>query len=429
MIIQRVAETGVLTDHELVDFAAQAFEELDVDGKRVLFLIPDSTRSMPMPAMFRGLFNALHERVAKMDYLIALGTHPPMPDEAIHKLLGITAEERRTVYADVDLFNHEWQNPDALACVGTVSADEIAEISGGLMRQQADVLLNKRVLDYDLVCIVGPVFPHEVVGFSGGNKYLFPGVSGDEILDVFHWLGALITNPVINGVKDTPVRAVINKAASLVPVEKVCFCLNVMGDTCKGIFFGPPEEAWSAAADLSATTHIVYKDHPYDSVLAMAPAMYDDIWVAGKCMYKLEPVVADGGELIIYAPHVADVSFVHGDLIRKIGYHTRDYFLPQMEKFADIPGGILAHSTHVRGIGTFEDGVEKCRVRVTLATAIPKEECDIICLGYRDPATIDPDDWKDKEDQGRLLVPHAGEVLYRLKENNPVPKNPVASRG
>lgn len=429
MTIQLVAEEGALTERDLSEFVAWAFEDQDIDGKRVLFLIPDSTRSMPMPAMFRGLFNALHGRAAKMDYLIALGTHPPMPDNAIHDLLGITAEERETAYADVGIFNHEWQNPDALACIGTVSADEIAEISNGLMRQEADVLINKRVLDYDVVCIVGPVFPHEVVGFSGGNKYLFPGVSGDGILNLFHWLGALITNPVINGVKDTPVRAVIDRASSMVPVEKVCFCLNVMGDTCKGIFFGSPEEAWSDAADLSAKTHIVYKDHPYNSVLAMAPAMYDDIWVAGKCMYKLEPVVADGGELIIYAPHVADVSFVHGDLIRKIGYHTRDYFLSQMENFGDIPGGILAHSTHVRGIGTFEDGVEKCRVQVTLATAIPEKECEAISLGYRDPATIDPNDWKDKEDRGLLLVPHAGEVLYRLKENNPVPKSPVVSQG
>ena len=28
---------------------------------------------------------------------------------------------------------------------------------------------------------------------------------------------------------------------------------------------------------------------------------------AGKCMYKLEPVVADGGELIIYAPHIHEI--------------------------------------------------------------------------------------------------------------------------
>ena len=131
-------------------------------------------------------------------------------------------------------------------------------------------------------------------------------------------------------------------------------------------------------------------------------------------MYKLEPVVADGGELIIYGKHVEEVSFTHGEMISKIGYHVRDYFLKQMDKFTDIPGGILAHSTHVRGMGTFEDGIEKPRVQVTLATGIPEEKCKEINLGYRDPDSINPDDWKNREDEGVLLVENAGEILYRL---------------
>ena len=422
MMKQYVKESGFLSGQEIHEAVADAFDGIDVDNRRVLFIIPDQTRSMPMPAMFRALHATLSRRVAAMDYIIALGTHPPLSEEGLNKLLGITVEERAGVFSDIGIFNHEWQNPDALTCIGSITEEEIAEISGGLMRQSADVVVNKRVLDYDLLCVVGPVFPHEVVGFSGGHKYFFPGIAGEEILNLFHWLGALITNPVINGSKHTPVRAVIDRAASFIRVDKLAFCLNVMGKDCKGIFFGGPKEAWSAAADLSAKTHIVYKNHPFKSVLAMAPAMYDDIWVAGKCMYKLEPVVADGGELIIYAPHVKDISFTHGELIKKIGYHTRDYFLAQMDKYTGIPGGILAHSTHVRGIGTYEDGVEKCRVQVTLATGIPEDECKAINLGYRDPASINPDDWKNREDEGLLLVPHAGEVLYHLKEGNPKPK-------
>jgi nickel-dependent lactate racemase len=319
------------------------------------------------------------------------------------------------------VFNHAWDDPDALTVIGTISEDEIENLSDGLMRQEAAVTINKKILDYDILCIVGPVFPHEVVGYSGGNKYFFPGIAGREIIDLFHWLGALISNPVINGVKNTPVRRVIDRAASCIPVERYALCLNVLGKGCHGAFFGSPEEAWSAAADLSAKTHVVYKDHPFKSVLAMAPEMYDEIWTAGKCMYKLECVVADGGELIIYAPHIREISVSHGHYIRKIGYHTRDYFRKRMELFTDIPGGILAHSTHVRGIGSYEDGIEIPRVQVTLATAIPEEECRAINLGYRDPASINPDDWRDREDEGLLLVPHAGEVLYRLTDGNPMP--------
>jgi lactate racemase len=420
--MELIKEHEAITNDEIWAFVAQAMAPLDLDGKRVLFIIPDQTRSMPMPAMFRALHAELSGRVAKMDFLVALGTHPPMTEDMLNAHFGITPEERAARFKDVGIFNHAWDKPEQLECIGTITENEINEISGGLMRQSVDVTLNKMILDYDLLCIVGPVFPHEVVGFSGGNKYFFPGIAGPDIINLFHWLGALITNPVINGTMHTPVREVVNRAAHFIPVEKLCLALNVMDQDCHGLFFGTPEEAWEAAAQMAMRTHIVYKEKPFKSVLAMAPPMYDEIWVAGKCMYKLEPVVADSGELIIYGKHIKEISVTHGDYIKKIGYHTRDYFLSQMEKFTDIPGGILAHSTHVRGIGEMVDGVEKPRVQVTLATSIPKEACEAVNLGYRDPDSINPDDWKDREDEGLLLVPHAGEVLYRLREGNPQPK-------
>jgi hypothetical protein len=73
-------------------------------------------------------------------------------------------------------------------------------------------------------------------------------------------------------------------------------------------------------------------------------------------------------------------------------------------------------STHVRGTGTFEDGVEKPRVRVTLASQISPEVCERINLGYRDPATIDVESYASREAEGVLLVRKAGEQLYRLKD-------------
>jgi hypothetical protein len=143
--------------------------------------------------------------------------------------------------------------------------------------------------------------------------------------------------------------------------------------------------------------------------------MYDELWVGGKCMYKLEPVVADGGELIIYGPHIREISVTHGQHIERIGYHVRDYFLGQWERFRHEPWGILAHSTHVRGIGGYADGVETPRVQVTLATQIPEDVCRRISLGYRDPNSIDVAAYTNREDEGILHVPKAGEMLYRLQ--------------
>jgi nickel-dependent lactate racemase len=343
-----------------------------------------------------------------------------MSETAICRRLGFTEAERLATYRNVRFFNHAWDNPAALEHVGTISADEIQSISRGLFSLEVRVEINRLLFDYDQVIIVGPVFPHEVVGFSGGNKYLFPGVAGPEILNFFHWLGAVITTPRIIGHKSTPVRTVIDRAAQFVNVPKLCMALVVEPDgTLAGLFAGTPEAAWDLAADLSATRHVEYKDHPFKTILSCAPLMYDEIWTAGKCMYKLEPVLADGGELIIYAPHVSEVSVTHGRVLHEIGYHCRDYFLSQWDRFKGYPWGVLAHSAHVHGLGTFKNGIEIPRARVALATQIPRESCQRLNLGYRDPGSIEVAEFANRESDGILLVPKAGEMLFRLR-NPPV---------
>ena len=407
----------MISDFQVRAIAAPFLDSLQLDGKRVLLVVPDATRSAPIGLLFKTIFERIGAKVAQLDVMIALGTHPPMSEEQINQRLEISAEQRAATYSHVAYLNHEWDNPNALQTLGTIAAREIDELSGGLFSMDVEVTFNKRALSYDQIIIVGPVFPHEVVGFSGGNKYLFPGIGGPEILNFFHWLGAVLTNARVIGHKWTAVRAVVDRAAALVPVPKAAFCLVVAPDkSLVGLTVGTPESAWEEAADLSNGVNVKRVPHAFQTVLSQAPLMYDDLWVGGKCMYKLEPVVADGGELIIYAPHITEVSPVHGAIIERIGYHTLPYFLANWERFKAEPWGILAHSTHVRGVGVMENGEEKPRIRVTLATGIPREVCERINLGYRDPNSIDVEDFKNREDEGVLYVERAGELLYRLQD-------------
>ena len=403
---------GYLSDADVAALVRDGLARLPVDGRRVLVIIPDGTRTMPMPAMFAALERELAGRVAALDYLVALGTHPPMTDAQLTRLLGQPvvdghAGERR-------IFNHRWDDPATFVTLGAIPAHEIAELTGGRLRQEVPVALNRLLVDYDHVVICGPVFPHEVVGFSGGTKYLFPGVAAPEIIHFTHWLGALITSYEVIGTAGTPVRAVIDRAASLLWTPLSLLALVVTHDGVAGLYCGDVHEAWQQAATLSGRRHVRWVDRPYTRVLAIMPEMYDDLWTAAKGMYKIEPAVADGGEVVIYAPHVTEVSYVHGRLLDEVGYHCRDYFVKQWDRFKSYPGGILAHSTHVKGLGTFDAScaLETPRVQVTLATGIPKERCDRINLGYLDPATVDPAAWAGRSDW--LVVPRAGEMLYRV---------------
>jgi len=413
-----------LTEVEVREIVAQAFAEHDMAGKRVLFITPDATRSAPMPMMFRVFYDVLGDKAAALDYLIALGTHQPMDEARLDRLFGLAPGERATRYTGVHIYNHEWQEAETFVQIGTIPASEIAEITAGLMRMDVPVTINKMLFDYDQIVICGPTFPHEVVGFSGGNKYFFPGVAGPEVINFSHWLGAVITSWKVIGTVHTPVRQVIDRAASLLDRPKLCFSMIVGGlkgsaghHDLVGLYFGTPEEAYEAAADLSARHHVTYVDRPFKRVLSVMPDLYDDIWTAAKGMYKMEPVIADGGEVIIYAPHIDEVSYTHGHVLDQIGYHCRDYFLKQWDAFKGYPWGVLAHSTHLRGLGTYdaETGVETPRIQVTLATGIPQERCQRLNLGYLDPGSIRLAEWANREDEGILLVPRAGEMLYRLK--------------
>ena len=407
-----------MSEQQVGDILAQSLAALPVDGKRVLVIIPDSTRTAPIPMMFRLLYKQLAERVACLDYLIALGTHMAMSEEAITRLVGASAEERAANYPKSTVYNHHWDDPQALHQIGLISAKETDLLTNGLFAAEVPVVLNRMILDYDHLMICGPVFPHEVAGFSGGAKYFFPGIAGADIINFTHWLGALVTSMHTIGVKDTPVRRVIHHAASYIPRPISCISMVLKGSDLHGVYAGPHEAAWSAASDLSKALHIRSMPHSFKSVLSMPSHIYDDLWTAAKAMYKTEPSIADGGEVIIYAPHITEVSYTHGHIIDEVGYHVRDYFLKQWERFKHIPGGILAHSTHVKGQGSYDadTGLETPRIRVTLATSIPEARCKQINLGYLDYHSINPDDWAMREDQGLLLVPHAGEVLFRCEE-------------
>lgn len=413
-------DEGLISGEEPADVTHSALARWNLDGKRILTIIPDATRSGPIPKMFRLICEGLLERAATTDFLIALGTHQPLSEEQINSLVGVSPGERKTTFADVNVFNHEWWKEETFVSLGTIPPEEVEEVSGGMLSEEVNVRVNRKVIEYDHVIVCGPVFPHEVVGFSGGNKYFFPGVSGPEVIDLSHWLGALITNYDIIGTRGiTPVRELINRAASMISTPRTCFAMVVEpgGHELVGLHAGTLEEAWKSAAELSSQVHVRYVDQPFDRVLSVMPDSYDDIWTAAKGMYKVEPAVADGGEVIIYAPHISEFSYTHGEKLAEIGYHVRDYFTKQWEKFENYPGTVLAHSTHLKGAGSYDEqtGEEIPRMQVTLATGISKKRCKEHNVGYLNPEEINLEEWSGREDEGVLVIPKAGEILYRLR--------------
>ena len=414
--VQIGSSSEVLTDDQMTAFISESLAAIDLDGRSVCLVIPDGTRTCPVPMLIKAAYTALIGRVSGLTVLVALGTHAPMDEASLARWIGYREGGLEQQYPGLAVRNHEWWDPDTFVSLGEISAERIGELSGGLLRHRVDVKLNRAVVEHDVAIVIGPVFPHEVVGFSGGNKYFFPGVCGQEVIDVSHWLGALITSAEIIGTRGiTPVRALINEAAAMIPSTRFALCLvtaSAAGDL-HAASFGTPEDAWALAADVAAQTHVRYLDAPIRRIVSVIPDRYDDIWTAAKGFYKVEPITADGGEVIIYAPHITEIAAMHPE-INEIGYHCRDYFVGQWDRFEHVHWGVLAHSTHLRGAGTWDPvNGERDRVTVTLATGIAEAVVRGANLNYLDPRSIDLAALD--ADPDTLVVWQAGEDLYRLR--------------
>ena len=405
---------GFLNQNQIIEFVDSAFNAIDTANKNVVLIVPDATRSCPMPT----LLPLIEKKIANsksITGLIALGTHAAMTDAEINNFFAAGKPVSET-YPTISFINHEWWKPETFVQVGLITPEQMKSISVGRLEREVPVLINRLVTEADLVLIVGPVFPHEVVGFSGGAKYLFPGVSGKQMIDTSHWLGALISSSEIIGTTGiTPVREMINTAASYVKTEIYALCLVVQSGTghLEAISFAKPHSAWEIASAISAKTHINYLKSPVKRVLSIIPERYADIWTAAKGMYKVEPVIADGGEVIIYAPHVTEFAYTHPEL-EEIGYHCREFFTKQWGEYSQFPTGLLAHSTHLRGAGTFDEfNGEQLRITVTLATGISESRVRAMNLNYLDPSTLDISEYE--RDPDTMVLPNAGEILYRLE--------------
>jgi nickel-dependent lactate racemase len=403
-----VGGPGQILDPDVVrSFVRAQVAELDLAGRSLCVVIPDGTRQCPLPLLLQAIEEGVGGRASACDAVVALGTHAPMSDAAVAALVGPTSLPTR---------NHRWWEDDTFVDVGTLPGELVRELSGGRIHDAIEVRINRLVVESDVTLIVGPVLPHEVIGFSGGNKYLFPGLSGHEMIDVTHWLGALITSSEMIGTRGvTPVRALVDAAAALVPGERHALCVVVehVSGGLESLSFGEPEGAWADAAEVAAETHVEYLDEPVRRVLSVIPERYPDLWTGAKGFYKVEPIVADGGEVVLYAPHITEIAAMHPRLM-DIGYHCRDFFLAHWDRYLDVPLGELAHSTHLFGAGTYDRATgEHQRVHVTLATSIPEAVVRHANLGYVAPDTVELTAWL--ADPDALVVPDAGEVLYRLR--------------
>ena len=414
MIGEGSADTDL--NHEQLSAIVEQALEIIKPGERILAIIPDKTRDDNTDILFPISSRILDQRSVKcFDALVAQGTHPPMsPEQKIFKL-GLD-QFTGTV------FDHRWDRPEDLITLGELPADQVTDLTAGLITKAVPVTLNKLLAPgiYDTVLVFGATVPHEVAGFAGGAKYFFPGVAGPELTHMTHWLGALAGIETIIGEVETPTRHLIEAATALVPA-KIISLNTVVSRSDEGrlityaLFAGEIREAFRKAAAVSAQVHIKYTGRKYKRVVALLDPHYDELWVGGKASYKLGAIIEDAGELIIYAPHLTRISETHGALIEKYGYAPLEVVRDMLGASKELQENlcIAAHLAHVSYAGRIDDdGKVVPRYKITMATGIDEDTCKRVNLGFIKHAELSIDELRNEPDT--LVVENAGRDLYNV---------------
>lgn len=412
----RGAATLSLSLEELRAIVTEGLAEIR-PGERVLAIVPDKTRDDNTDQLVPFAAEMLaQKKVARFDALIAQGTHGPMNEAEKRDKIGWSRIAPGSV---TNIFDHRWDRDDGLVTIGELSAAQIADLTDGLLEESVPVRLNALLAPgtYDTVLVFGATMPHEVAGFAGGAKYFFPGVAGPELTHLTHWLGALATIENVIGRIETPTRRVIEAAVAFVSSRIISFTSvstrNSEGLRTHALFAGDIYEAFRRAAKVSSEVHIKHVGRKYKRVVALLDRHYDDLWVGGKASYKLGSIIEAGGELIIYAPHLNQLSATHGHLIEKYGYapleHVREMVAGSDELRANLC--VAAHLAHVSyGSASSVAGQLGPRYRITLASAVTEAVCQRVNLNFFDHRRFNPEDYR--ADSETLVVEDAGRDLY-----------------
>jgi nickel-dependent lactate racemase len=391
------------------------------ENSRVLAIVPDKTRDDNTHQLIPLTAGILSDRkIGKFDILIAQGTHAALTEA--EKLAKIGVNSIDEIPSLGNIFDHEWNEPNELISIGTLTSETVKEITNGLIDHPIDLTINKRISTdhYDHILVFGATCPHEVAGFAGGAKYFFPGVSGADLTNATHWLGALAGIENTIGRIETPPRALIEAAAGHIKPNVVCFtsvCSRNMNNELQthALFGGDIRLSVRKAAEISRKVHIKYTSRKYKTVVALLDEHYDELWTGGKASYKLGGIIEEGGELIIYAPHLRCASDTHGKTIEKYGYAPIEKIKQMAAASSDLRSNlcVAAHLAHVAYGGTAASGGMSPRYRISLASQIDRGTCEKLNLNHLDFRKFSIADYQNDDDI--LIVERAGQDLYLIE--------------
>ncbi|MGH0053058.1 MAG: lactate racemase domain-containing protein, partial [Sphaerochaetaceae bacterium] len=141
---------------------------------KAVIVISDNTRPVPYKGegnILVPLLETLLETGYKKEnlmVLIATGTHRPMTDDEIERVIDPWVFEHK-----IAIVNHDCQKDEDLTYLGKTE-------------RGSEVKINSRYVEADLKVLTGLVESHFMAGVSGGRKSICPGLISEHGTFLFH---------------------------------------------------------------------------------------------------------------------------------------------------------------------------------------------------------------------------------------------------
>jgi nickel-dependent lactate racemase len=333
------------------NFLEELLSNFDKRLKRVLLIPPDFTRYHSNAGEITQILYNLLEKTCTTTILPALGTHSPLTKNEIALMFGDIPKKNFTV--------HDWRRD--VVKVGTIPSEFVKEISEDNLDYSIAVELNRKIINgnYDLILSIGQVVPHEVAGMANGNKNIFVGVGGSDMINKSHFLSACVGIERIMGRMENPVRELFNYAESNFLKElPLIYILTVLSSNrsgnmaLRGLFTGNNNHSFKEAAKLSQKINVKFIKNPIDKIIVhLSSNEFKSTWLGNKAIYRTRMAIKDNGELIILAPGVKqfgeDKMIDH--LIRKYGYCSSSKIISEVMKNEDLQQNLSAAAHLIHG--------------------------------------------------------------------------------
>lgn len=329
---------------------------------RVCIIADDISRPTPVSMILPVLIGRLKDAGVSDSHIkivMALGSHRYMTEKERRERVGAEIYDRYPV------MNSEFRDPEKLVHAGT-AADGV------------DIVVCREVMDSDIRIGIGNIVPHPVMGWSGGGKILFPGVTGEKTVAQFHMLGGLSDERLV-GVDNGPVRLKMEKWVETIGLH---FIVNTVLDDRFRIVravAGHYIEAHREGVKTAQRVMCCLMKRPADVIVVSSYPCDEDFWQSGKGLCNAEGGLRDGnGTMILVTPNYEGMG-PHPEYGMCTGMDAADAhaLLARLYRGEAVPGDPLALA-----VGTAMSKMRRRCRQVVVSDGVTREEIEACGMEY-----------------------------------------------